>query len=233
MAKFCALCGKTSGRFIENLCLPCYFRREIDHASFNVKALVCPLCLRYRVKGKWFEPTSKLLREVVKEIIENFVKAPLHSELAGTVTFETQLGEHPSIREGSNRFVLSVIYKESELTLEEKTTVLFNLKFEKCPTCARIKKEPKEAILQFRSFDGKIDAGTRKKILSIIEESARLKNVSYKVEEKKTGFDVKFSSQGFARSLAHKLKDILDADATETFKLKSVRDGKKGVLSIA
>lgn len=233
MVRFCALCGRTDGRFIENLCLSCYFKREIDHASFNVKALVCPTCLRYRIKGKWFEPTSNSLKEVVEEIIENFVEAPAHHELSGTFAFKTQLGNRPSIREGINRFALSVIYKESELTLEEETTVLFELKFEKCPTCIRIKKEPKEAILQFRSFDGKIDVETRKKILYMIEQSARLKNISYKVEEKTTGFDVKFSSQGFARSIARKLKDLLNAEVRETFKLKSMRDGKKGVLSIA
>lgn len=232
MVRFCAFCGKTEGRFIENLCLHCYFKREMGRSVFSIKAALCPSCLSYRVKGKWFKPSSKSLSEIIEEIIEKGIEINLPSELRGAIAFKLS-SEPLHLKDGNNRLTLNVSYMEPGLTLEEQVAIVFNFKFETCPPCLKARKEPKEAVLQFRSFNGKIDAQMRKKILSIIEKEARLKGISHKVEEKKRGFDVKLSSQGFARSLAQKMKDLLNADLKETFKLKGIKDERRGILSIA
>ncbi|MBS7247276.1 MAG: NMD3-related protein [Candidatus Jordarchaeales archaeon] len=232
MVKFCAFCGKTEIMLIENVCLPCYFKREMSRSAFNVRASFCPSCLSYRVKGKWFEPSSTLLSEIIEEITEKGIEISLPPEFKGTVSFKFQ-HEQFHLKEGKTRLVLAVYYKEPKLTLKENVTVFFDFKFVNCPSCVKMRKEPKEAVLQFRSFDGKINAQLRKKILSIIEKEARLKGVSHKVEDGKTWFDVKLSSQSFARSIAQRIKEIFNAELKETFKLKGVNDGKKGILSIS
>jgi len=232
MVKFCALCGKSESKLIENLCLPCYFKREIIHSVFNVRVSLCPFCLSYRFKGKWFKPNSTLLNEIIEEIAERSIEINLPPEFKGNATFKIPQ-EQFRFKEGNIRLTLTVYYEEPGLALEEYATAFFKLKFVTCPSCTKVRKEPKEAILQFRSFDGNVDARLRKEILSIVEKETRLKGVSHKVEDKKTGFDVKLSSQSLARSIAQRMKEMFKADLKETFKIKGMKDGKKGILSIS
>ncbi len=232
MARFCAICGASNVKLIENLCLRCYLEREFERKLPSVKAAICPSCLSYRVKGKWVKSNTPMLSDAINQVVKGSVHFSFPSDVKGNVRAEAVV-EDVRPREGRNRVPVKITYEEGCFHLEAHTIIDVYLKLEECPLCIRRKSEAKEAILQFRGVDKNVDNRLRKQILSIIDEEASRINATYKVEERKIGFDVKVSSRNMARSIAQKMKELFNAELVETFKNKHAGEGRKGVTFIS
>ncbi|MGQ9722511.1 MAG: 60S ribosomal export protein NMD3 [Candidatus Jordarchaeum sp.] len=239
MAKrFCALCGKTETKLIENLCSSCYFKK---HSPFTIKnepkIRICPNCYSYKLSKKWMQSESsnnvEFLEQAIEQALPHFIKHSPDFE----ISIQPQIQEEIEIK---NRIEIPVLItaKKEDILISETVPITINLESSPCGICTRKKTGYYEAILQFRSLRGRISEEERQQIYNIIETILNQEKFKEdyipQVKEKKQGLDAYVSTVGLARNIAESIKEIMGANLQESFKLSGMKDGKKkGKISIS
>ncbi|HKZ49723.1 MAG TPA: NMD3-related protein [Candidatus Nanoarchaeia archaeon] len=174
-AKFCPVCGKEKGKFVDKVCVDCYFKTVEIEVPKSIILQACPICDSIRVKGFWIKASEDHESFLVQAIVEK-LKLPAEVELEDIEILQEG-------KEGSIQINLDVAGQR--FSVAKAIGLYFSDRL--CDDDSKRRREVHEGILQLR---------TEKDVhrfvsmaLNVLKEYA---NNILKMEELRNGADVYF-----------------------------------------
>jgi nonsense-mediated mRNA decay protein 3 len=185
----------------------------------------CPRCGSVKLHGRWTPLAGDDLAGIVANLLQANAKPEDHVEyLAVEVPV---LSRNPET--GALVATVEVRARFRGFEEEQRVEKLVELavKPQLCPTCFRRAAGAVQAIVQVRSWNGKLKPSERLAVEQLIASLPGVSEALVEVEEKREGVDYKLLDQGVARAIAAKLRSALAARVVESHKVVGRKsDGK-------
>jgi len=233
MTLHCPKCGQEPSKlkpFIEGFCANCYFERQpLIVLRNSPQAKICPRCQAYYHRGKWIRQGEKTLSDHLYNMVCDLLD-PLFLP-SQPAAFEVQLLEPPPGDSAKVKEVqVEITAKADEYPHEEQQVLTIPVTPVLCNQCKQTAGGYFEAVLQIRSFSGKLDPDQGNQIAAYLNQRLAESDAptsSLKFQETRGGFNAKCISGRLCRSLAKNLAEQFGLIATTSSKVAGrTRDGK-------
>ncbi|MET1102359.1 MAG: 60S ribosomal export protein NMD3 [Pyrodictiaceae archaeon] len=215
----CAKCGRETDKLVDGrLCPMCYLEvYGLGKPPREIAITLCPQCGSYKFHGEWYESPDGGLEEIASMMFASLFKPTEH--VASYRVEEVKLVKHPEGRLLARVRVIGS-FKGLGESYEKEYLVPIKIIKQLCPNCFRRASGAPRAIVQIRSWSGRLSGDDRARVEEIIEELGdNITSYIIGFEEAKEGLNIKLTEQTAARMLAAKLKSLLAAKVTESFKV--------------
>lgn len=237
--RFCAVCGTTTGPFLDNLCENCY-KKEHPLNIELIKTLdieICPLCGNLKVQGTnittWNkeEDLEQILREVARRAILERIQTDFFYEYEFTDNIEEDKIMNYGIKEFQIQTTIIASPFEEFSDFKEEFTTTLKLQRSSCSECSKYKSGYYEGILQIRADNRKLNEQEVEtletqieNIMGRFEDSKMMYILDFDADQ--DGITCKTSTKYLAETLAREIKNLTAGKLSIAYELKTqARDG--------
>lgn len=238
MTRFCIICGKKNVPLINNMCLECYKKNySLIEVPKEVSIEICPQCLSYKFKDRWFRASSPDPVEAVSEASMRSISAKMKIKAKKIVNIDSRIvsGIRRISMLKSGRITMEVLIKGAPLEnvepYEEAHEVTVHVLWRLCPLCFKVRAKSKEATLQIRAEGRHLTPEEVKQILGYIDNvllklhADRREAVVVDYEFVGGGIDIHFASKKVARMVAQFLQRDFLASVKESYEVIGMKKG--------
>ncbi len=237
--RFCAICGTTTGPFLDNFCETCYkkeFPLDINIIE-NIDVEICPLCGNLKVQGATITTWNKdeNLESILREIAKRTIMEKIQSNMYYECEFEDDIEEDKIMNYGVKKFQIKTTitaspFEEFSDFMEEFLTRI-QLHRTSCGECSKFKSGYYEGVLQIRADDRKMTEQELErleayidKLMERFEESKMMYILDFKADQ--DGITCKTSTKYLAETLAREIKNLTAGKMSIAYELKTqAKDG--------
>ena len=222
----CIRCGREVDRLVDGrLCPSCYLELYgFGRPPAKLQLVVCTRCGSYRYQGRWFpHPGDGRLEDVAALVFQASFKPAEHTEYYRV--------ENIDIDYDAGNAIVQVMGRLHGMNDEKGIVYTVPVVIQKriCPVCFQKAAGVPTAIVQVRSYSGRLSEEDRLAVEEVIDELGNsIEEAILSVDELREGIDLKMLDQNAARSLAAKLRSRLAAKVKESHKVVGRRnDGRR------
>jgi nonsense-mediated mRNA decay protein 3 len=237
--RFCAVCGKKEGPFLDNMCENCYKRENPLEIKIipSLDIEICPSCGTIFVSRAHIDTWSReeSLEEIIREISKSKIIEKINVDFSYNSEFEDDIEESKIMNYGVKFFTMITTitakpYKEFGEFIREGKTRLKMVR-QSCDDCSKYKSGYFEAILQVRGENRKLTEKEEEEIENLIEkmmkqyEDARLAYI-LDLEVDNDGITANVSTKFLAETIAREIKNFTAGKLTVAYEHKTTsKDG--------
>ncbi len=222
----CVRCGREGPLVDGRLCPKCYSEvYGVGRVPEKLVIVQCPRCGSVRVQGKWVPPPGEGLEDIIHLMLLSAIKPTEYVEKYSVEGVE--VARNPVTGTLVAKASIKVKYKGigEEYSVEKLLEVI--VKKQLCPTCFRKAAGAVQAIVQIRSWRGKLSEQEKRRVENLVMSVPGFSEAVIEVEELSEGIDIKMLDQGVAKAVASKLRALMGAKIIESHKVVGRRsDGK-------
>lgn len=215
----CIRCGREVEALVEGrLCPQCYLEvYGLGEPPRRIDVTICPRCGAYRYRGEWYDPGDESLEDLVAEIFA--------AEFRPSPATKRYWVRGVELGRDNYQGVYATVTVEGELegapgTYTQEYIVPVRVVHQLCPRCLRKASGAPKAIVQVRSTAKRLTESDRERVDMVIRSLGRsIEDSIIGVDELREGIDIKLTDNEAARTLASKLKTMLGARITESYKV--------------
>ncbi len=188
----------------------------------EITVTVCPRCGSYRFQGNWY-PSPGGIEDVVALIFQALFKPHEYTEYYRVDKVEIDYENSVAVI----RLVGRLKGDSAERTAIYTARLI--IKKQLCPTCLKKASGAPSAIIQVRSYHGKLDEEERTAVAQLLSGlDAGLRSAIISTNSVREGIDINLVDQNIARTIANRFRSKLGALIKESHKLVTQRrDGRK------
>lgn len=213
MTRRCPKCGQDptpANPEIEGFCAKCYFdQHPLIALRHPPEAKVCPRCQAFYSSGQWVQPEQASRPEHYFHMVCDLLD-PLFTP-SQPASFEVRLLKEPSgPLSKAKEIEVAITAHANDSPYEEEKIVVVPITPTLCNRCKQTAGGYFEAILQIRTFSGKLPQTQEDQILTYLSQhltDSDSPKSALKVHETRGGFDIKCISARLCRVLAKNIAE--------------------------
>lgn len=205
------------------LCPECYLELYgFGKPPSEIIVTICPRCGSYRFQGNWY-PSPGSIEDVIALTFQALFKPSEYTEYYRVDKVEVDYE--------NNTAVIKLVGRLKGDNIERSTVYTTRLIIRKqlCPVCLKKASGAPSAIIQIRSYRGKLGEDERaavEELLASLDTGVRDAIIS--TNNVREGIDINLVDQNIARTIASRFRSKLGAFIKESHKLITQRrDGRK------
>lgn len=228
--RFCALCGKSTEKLYNNICINCY-RSKIDNIRIPSKISLneCKICGSLYLDNYYFPRKKevnweKFLKKIILKVIKN--KSVLDTNIFKLSSIEINVISDKDDERIFQADITISRYIDDEVLYNTNKKIEVTIKYHICRKCKINFYKSKRVIIQIRAKNRPIKGEEKKNILKVVKNTVKSTYENEKemffidIEEGERGsIDIKLNSKSLANKIVRNLRKKYPFSMSTTSKM--------------